>query len=613
MAVDIACVGFGPAMGGFLTALSRALMNEDGTPALESKVMPGMPLQVLCYERADDAGFGVSGIVTSARSIRQSFPDLDPSQIPMAHDIKKEKVVYLLDPVGASRRSPLLRFKDKIIRMCRWLPWYRDEAFELPYTPPFLNKHGGLMLSMGQFNQWVASQIMAGGLIQIWPGMPVNGPLFEGQAVKGIRLADQGVDKNGNPDAGYMPGMDINAALTVVADGPVGAVGQKLNHHFGMPDGHHQRDWAVGMKMVVELPESCTLEPGTVIHTFGYPEPGIFGFFYVYPGRLASIGVFIPSWFESPVRTSYRYLQHWMMHPYLWKHLEGGTMRSWGAKSLQESGRRGEPQLVGDGFARIGEGSGSTNVLTNSGVDEAWATGTLLAEAVIELAKAGEPFSGENLEKTYVAKRRASWIESGGRVAEHARDGFQKGFVPGLLGTALAGLTRGKLAIKSEIKHPREHLATMESYFDGKISRVRLTHIRTEMAKNRGTAGARSLHDVLMEEAGWPPIPYDGKLLMSHQDALLVGGKVQAPSGFADHVSFLYPNLCETCETKVCIEMCSAQAIYAGEGEVPEFDREKCVHCGACLWNCAAAHPGDPERGNIEFRAGAGGLHSAEN
>ena len=41
----------------------------------------------------------------------------------------------------------------------------------------------------------------------------------------------------------------------------------------------------------------------------------------------------------------------------------------------------GEPKLVGDGYARIGEGSGSTNVLTGSGVDEAWTTGVQLAEA----------------------------------------------------------------------------------------------------------------------------------------------------------------------------------------------------------------------------------------
>ena len=43
MEVDIVCVGFGPAMGGFLTTLSRNLVREDGTPVLESRAVPGMP------------------------------------------------------------------------------------------------------------------------------------------------------------------------------------------------------------------------------------------------------------------------------------------------------------------------------------------------------------------------------------------------------------------------------------------------------------------------------------------------------------------------------------------------------------------------------------------
>ena len=130
---------------------------------------------------------------------------------------------------------------------------------------------------------------------------------------------------------------------------------------------------------------------------------------------------------DSPVRTAYRYLQHWILHPYLWRHLEGGKLRSWGAKSLRESGRRGEPHLVGDGYARIGEGSGSTNVLTGSGVDEAWATGVYLAEAVVELAGQGKEFTRENLEATYVARRRASWVEEEAREAQEARDALIRG------------------------------------------------------------------------------------------------------------------------------------------------------------------------------------------
>ena len=70
MDVDVVCVGFGPATGGFLTTLGRALTHEDGTPRLESRVAPGLPLQVLCFERADDVGVGVSGVVTSAAARR---------------------------------------------------------------------------------------------------------------------------------------------------------------------------------------------------------------------------------------------------------------------------------------------------------------------------------------------------------------------------------------------------------------------------------------------------------------------------------------------------------------------------------------------------------------
>src|SRR5688572_33405281 len=57
---------------------------------------------------------------------------------------------------------------------------------------------------------------------------------------------------------------------------------------------------------------------------------------------LPIFGIFVPSWFRSPVRTAYRYLQHWMLHPYLWRWLEGGSLRSWGAKSRSEERRVGK-------------------------------------------------------------------------------------------------------------------------------------------------------------------------------------------------------------------------------------------------------------------------------
>jgi len=607
MDVDIVCTGFGPATAGFLTTLNRAMADDPMAEHFQSKTMPGMPLQVICYERADDIGFGVSGIVSEAKGLQQSFTAEELSQIPMAHPVKHEEVYYLLDPVGASRRSWLLKIVDWLMRVFGFiLPWYKDQSFRLPFIPPFMAKHGGWVFSMGQLTQWLGSNIMSGGLIQIWPGMPVKEPLFDSNRVSGVRLADQGVEKSGKPTGAFMPGMDIHAPLTVVGDGPYGPVGQKLDQKFGLPEGNHQREWALGMKAVVELPENTELQPGTVLHTFGYPEPEIFGFLYVYPNRIASLGIFIPSWLDHPMRTGYRYLQHWMQHPVLWKHLNGATLKSWGGKSLQEAGMQGEPFIVGDGFARIGEGSGSTNMLKGSGVDEAWTTGVQLAEGVMELLKAGKPFTKENLELTYLAKRRSSWVEKDNKIAKKARDGFSASFELGMMGMGLAGFTNGALNIPAVLKPTYARIPSLEKYYKGKVSAGKIDAAFKEM---NGTNS--SMHDAMMDAAGWPGIKYDGKLLISHQDALLLGGKVQAAEGYADHVIFMDAGKCQKCRTKICIEMCSGQAITAGsDGGVPVFDREKCIHCAACLWNCAHAREEGSDLTNVDFRAGSGGLHS---
>jgi electron-transferring-flavoprotein dehydrogenase len=603
--VDIACVGFGPASGGFLTTLSRGLAEAQGE--LESGAMPGMPPQVVCYERADDLGFGVSGVVTQATGIRRTYPDLDPASIPMAAPVTSEKVVYLLDPIGASRRGFAVRSADTMLRGLRFMLPVRDQAFTLPFIPKFLHKDGGLVLGIGQFNQWVASELMAEAQVQLWPGTPVAEPLIEDDAVVGVRLVDQGTDLKGEPEAGFLPGMDIKAALTVVADGPVGPIGRRLDEHFGLPEGHERRDWAIGMKMVVDLAPDCALEPGTVLHTMGYPEPEIFGFLYVHQPGLASLGIFVPSSLDSPVRASYRYLQHWMQHPYLWRHLKGGKLRSWGAKSLQESGRQGEPHLCGDGYARIGEGSGSTNVLTNSGVDEAWTTGVQLAEAVLELLRNKEPFTRDNLERTYVARRRESALDKESRVAAKARVGFRRGFVRGVIGTGLTGLTRGQLNAPGGHKTKHREVKSLAEFFKGTIPAGEIARIEAE-----ASAAQRPLQDVYMDRAGWPAIPFDGQLLVSHQDALLLGGKVQAPAGYADHVLLLAPAECDACATHMCVNVCSGQAL-TWDGESVIFDREKCVHCGACQWSCPAPREPGHDVGAIALQAGAGGLHSAEN
>lgn len=616
METDIVVAGFGPAAAGFLLTLAPELskVKEDGTPLYESRVMPGMPLQVMCYERADDTGFGVSGIVTRAEAMRATFPGVDlAAEIPNAANVSQEKTAYLFDHLGCSKRSLGTRLIDGCFRMGKVImkggEW---QARELPITPPFMDKRGGLVLNMGSLMGWAACKVMESGTAQIWPGSPVAGPIFDGGRVVGVRMADQGVEKDGAQTDAYMPGMDVKARLTVVADGPVGAVGRALDERFGLPKGHARNDWGVGMKAVVQLPDSCKLEPGTIIHTLGFPEPEIFGFFYVHPNRTASMGIFVAPWQDTPVRTTYRYLQHWMQHPYIWRHIEGGTLVSWGAKSIQESGTEGEPFLCGDGFARIGEGSGTTDCLANAGVDEAWASGAMLARNVLKLLAEGRDFTKANLEGTYLAERRSSALDRRLKKATHARAGFNKSFFWGMAGEGLCGLTGGILNLGKVFKSvpPANRIPELSEAVKGR---------KCDMdALAKGVAEAKKarkpLHDAVMDACGWPEIPFDGKLLVTHQDALLIGGKVQAAPGFADHVRFADAGLCRACTKQTCIEICSAQALMPAdeEGNPPKFDREKCVHCGACIWNCAKLQPGT-EKSNVVFSAGSGGLHSNEN
>lgn len=611
MSADIVVTGFGPAAAGFLATIGPELakLKDDGTPLYESKVMPGCPLQVMCYERADDPGFGVSGVVTKATAIRRTFPGVDLTQeIPNCAAVGKEHTAYLFDYLGCSKRSFGTKFMDLSFKSAFFLKGGRWEARELPFTPSFMDKSGGLVLSMGSFMTWASQKVMEYGLM-VMPGTPVAEPLFEGEKVVGVRLADQGVEKDGTPVEGmFMPGMDVKATLTVVADGPVGAVGRALDAKFGLPKGHHQYDWGVGMKAVVQLPESCDLQPGTIFHTLGFPEPEIFGFMYVYPNKTASLGIFVAPWQDTPVRTTYRYLQHWMQHPYIWRHIQGGKLLSWGAKSLQESGQEGEPFLCGDGYARIGEGSGTTDVLANAGVDEAWESGAQLATAVLKLLQEGKEFTKENLEATYVTDRRASTLNKRLKKATGARNGFNKSFFWGMTGEALRGMLGIALPFKSV--PPATRVPDLERAVRGRRCDREKLRTGVEAAEQ----ARKPLHDAVMDACGWPAIPFDGELLMQHQDALLLGGKVQAAPGFADHVTFEDPELCRTCTKHTCIEICSAQALMPSDepGDVPKFDREKCVHCGACIWNCARLVPGT-DHGNIVFKAGSGGLHSNEN
>ena len=100
----------------------------------------------------------------------------------------------------------------------------------------------------------------------------------------------------------------------------------------------------------------------------------------------------------------------------------------------------------------------------------------------------------------------------------------------------------------------------------------------------------------------YPVIPLVQEGATSHLKPFVASAPIQKALGFPEE---LVPDWQEKAIAKMC-EM-------LGKYRSLQVYMDACVHCGACYWNCTQPIPGNPERMNIAFRAGTGGLHSAEN
>ena len=185
-----------------------------------------------------------------------------------------------------------------------------------------------------------------------------------------------------------------------------------------------------------------------MLHTFGYPEPEIFGFLYVHPGP-RRLGGHLRALVVRQSRA------HLLPLPAA---LDAASVPVAVPEGRRSCARWGAKIAAGIGPARRAASWRATATRASAKARAAPTCSPVRAwtrpgpparnwpKRVLELLKAGKPLhqgeSGSDL-------RGAAARQLGGRgrpVAEKSRDGFQRGVIPGLLGMALAGLTEGKLS-----------------------------------------------------------------------------------------------------------------------------------------------------------------------
>src|SRR5688572_8478682 len=402
--VDVLIVGGGPA--GLSAALRLAqLQTRHG----------GEPLSIAVLEKAREGGaHELSGAVLDPSALRDLIPDFREKGAPLASEVRGDRVYFFTQ-------------KSKV-------------AF--PVIPPPLRNHGNYIISLNLFVRWLAGRAEGSG-IDFFSGFAGQDVLMDGPRVIGVRTGDRGIDRHGQPKPTYEPGVDILAKVTILCDGVRGNLTKTLLRRLPLSLGRQPQQFALGIKELWEIPRD-RLEPGSVIHTMGYPlrhdEFGG-GFIYGMPDGQVSVGFVAGLDYKDPLFDPHMAFNRFKQHPFVRALLDGGQMIRYGAKALPEGGWNTIPRPYMDGALIAGDAGSFLNSMRLKGIHLAMRTGMLAAESAFEAVRENDT-SASSLER-YQRKIDASPVRAELYPVRHVHQAFGHGLLAGLAFSGVSLVTRG--------------------------------------------------------------------------------------------------------------------------------------------------------------------------
>jgi len=304
----------------------------------------------------------------------------------------------------------------------------------MTYSTPF-NNHGNYIISLGQLTPWLAAKAESLG-VEVFPGFAAAAPVFaEGGGLKGVRIGDMGLDRNGEPGPNFTPGVEIHAPLTVLAEGARGSIARQLIARFDLARGHCPQTFALGFKELWQLPPG-RVRAGRIEHALGWPaDPYTYAgsFLYHLDNDRVYVGYIVGLDYQDPRLAPFEAFQQYKNHPRVKPLLEGGEIISAGARTIAAGGWQSMPTLEMPGAILIGDAGGTLNFARIKGVHQAIRSGTLAGQHIAETG-GGAGFD---------ARWRAS---QGGRELRRVRNfkpAFKRGMWLGLINSAWEMLTAG--------------------------------------------------------------------------------------------------------------------------------------------------------------------------
>jgi len=526
--VSVLVVGAGPA--GLATAIQLKTEKPD--------------INVCVVEKSADLGnHNLSGAVLEPEPLHSlldsaapGWQDTEHAREVLASKIDKDDIMFLL---------------GKKLAFNIFFAINLAKAFRLDFGQ-MIHK-GDYSVSISKLTKWMG-QITKDLGAEVITGFSAEDIILDEPSggARGVKLIDQGLDKEGNKQPNYVEGEIINADFVVLAEGCDGLLTEKFVEKANLQRQSPQL-YSVGVKELIKVsPEQYNkFTSGRVVHAMGYPiwtpviGPGMFGGGIVYAGvkEHLSVGMIVGADWKYCNFNPQDALTNFKNHRFVKQFIDGGTVVEAGAKMIPEGGYYAiprDPQTNSIGKANVmilGDSAGFVNMLKIKGLHNAIDSGMQAAKAIVESIDNPETAASrytESIDHSNVAKEMKS--------ARNFRQTVAK-FGP-LQGMPLSVL--GGLLPKFGVEKDYEAMT---------IARYKLKP-NQNFDKDTFTAVAATEH------------------------------REEEPS----HLTILDPEICRTRCTPVfnspCITFCPAGVYETIGDDVKPANPSNCLHCKTCQRKC---------------------------